>query len=77
MDRKCVRNLASSILLRAIKDFANPKRRDEVREFFKSEWGKTVCEMVDVSSKRILCGLEDGTIKFNEQLYRALVIDAQ
>lgn len=58
-----MRNFVSAILNKAIFDWAkHKKRRDEIREFFRSDWGKECCEILDLSAEDILYKLENRKI---------------
>lgn len=60
-----MRNLLAAILNRAIADwFTHTELRDEIREFFASEWGKELCEILDLPAKDILHRLESGKINY-------------
>lgn len=60
-----VRNFLAAIINRAITDWFNyDELRDEIREFFASEWGEEVGEILDLSAKDILRRLESGKINY-------------
>lgn len=60
-----VRNFIAAIINKAIVDwFKQTKMRDEIREFFASEWGKEVCDMLDLIAQDILHRLESGKINY-------------
>jgi hypothetical protein len=41
--------LATAILMQAIKEHHNPKKRDEVNNFFRSDWFEDVCDLAMVN----------------------------
>ncbi len=58
-----MRNFFAAVIHMAIDDwFKHPKCRDEVREFFRSDWGKECCDVVDLQAEDILDKLESGKI---------------
>ena len=60
---KIMRDFASAIITQAILDYVKrPHLRDEVRRFFKSEWGEFLCDSIDIDSATILKKLERGKI---------------
>lgn len=61
-----MRNLVAAIVLKAVEDWK--VRTDEVRAFFKSEWGKSLCEMIDLSTNTILKKLENREIQIKTEV---------
>lgn len=60
---KVMRDFVSAIILQAIADYyKKPHRRDEVRQFFKSEWGWHLCSALELDAADILNKLERGKI---------------
>lgn len=59
-----IRNLIAAIILRAVQDYKTMKV--EVTEFFMSNYGQRLCEMIDMSAKTILKKLESDD--FNTDL---------
>ena len=59
-----MRNLIAAIIYRAVADYK--KCKEEVREFFQSNWGKNLCEMIELSAKDILYKLENNLINYAE-----------
>ena len=59
-----MRNLIAAAINRALADWHRPEMRDEIREFFNSEWGEEMCGLIDLSAQYILRGLENGTINY-------------
>lgn len=58
-----IRNFVAAIINKAIFDWCrHQKRRDEIREFFQSDWGKECCEALDLSATDILDKLENSKI---------------
>ena len=58
-----MKDFVSAIISQAIADYVKkPHRRDEVRQFFKSEWGNTLCSHLDLNANEILDKLERGAI---------------
>lgn len=54
-----MKNLVAAIIYKAVFDWKNyPKMRDEIREFFRSKYGKELCETIDFNAKTILKKLE-------------------
>ena len=52
------RNLVAAIIYRAVVDFE--KDKDGVRAFFKSEYGRELCDYIDLNAEVILERLENG-----------------
>lgn len=58
-----MRNVLAAIISKAMTDWCNnAEMRDEIREFFTSEWGIEICDMLELSAKEILRKLENGEI---------------
>lgn len=58
-----MRDFVSDIISQAIADYVRkPHRRDEVSQFFKSEWGAYLCASIDLDATEILNKLEKGKI---------------
>lgn len=52
-------NLVAAIIYKAVFDWKNhPKMRDEIRAFFRSAYGKELCEAINFNAKIILKKLE-------------------
>lgn len=62
-DRYIMRNVYAAIIHMAIYDwFVNQTMRDEIRDFFKSDWGIEMCDFLNLSARDILDRLENGKI---------------
>lgn len=60
---KVMRDFVSAIILQAIADYHEKShRRDEVRQFFKSEWGEYLCSALELDAADILNKFERGKI---------------
>lgn len=60
-----MRNFLAAILNRTIADwFVHTELRDEIREFFASDWCEEICEILDLPAKDILHRLESGRINY-------------
>ena len=57
-----MRNFVAAIINKALFDWQFPNRRNEIREFFQTEWGKELCEIIDLPAEEILRKLEKGEI---------------
>ncbi len=58
-----MRDLVAAIVYRALQDWKRHKA--DVREFFNSQWGQELCDIIDLSAKDILAKLESGKINVN------------
>ncbi len=56
-----MRNLASAIVLQAIKDLREERFRSDAREFFNSSWFITIAEILDLDPKIVRNKVEAGT----------------
>lgn len=59
-----VRDFYSAIIMRALKDYSDPKQKKNVEKFFASKYGKKICDNIDLSADFTLKRLKDGKIKF-------------
>ena len=60
---KTMRNFVAAIIYQAVYDWVrNPRMKDEIRDFFQSEWGKECGEFIDLSASDILKRLENNQI---------------
>jgi hypothetical protein len=48
-----MKNLAASILLQSVRDWQNPKKRPQIREFLDSILFEELCEIVELEPERI------------------------
>lgn len=67
---ECYLDLASAIIKTAIWDYVHSvKYREEVLDFFRSDWGRFLCDHTGTDPDRVielLLGLGDGTVKITE-----------
>ena len=59
---KIVRNFVAAIIGKALYDWQFPSRREEIRQFFNSDYGIELCDVIDYSAKDILRRLEEGRV---------------
>lgn len=61
LNNQDVRSLVSAILLQAVTDYKNEQYKEEVTEFLQSNYGKTLCDTVDLNPDWVLKQLENQT----------------
>ncbi len=48
-----IRHLAAAVVLRAVKDYKDPKRQPEVTAFFTSRWGRCILDALDIGEREL------------------------
>ncbi len=55
-----MKDLIKAIVYKALFDWKfYPEMRDEIREFFNSEWGESLCDAIHCNAKYLLKRLEN------------------
>lgn len=57
-----MKELCAAVVLKAVQDWKEESRRDELRSFFNSKWGDFYCSTLNLSAKDILAKLEANEV---------------